>query len=104
MDLVIVFIHTYIGEIVAAMQIVLVVLISIVLLQVNATRKKVMKITSAVQQYLAVVMNDDANDLQHDVNTMQHSEGCSVSAPTDESMKEEEQNRLISAVLQEIFP
>lgn len=100
METVLVFTQTYADGILLGIQLVMVILLCVVIHKISVTKRKMDKITKAVEGYLSVIMEEDLSSAGKASDTGYADE-------TAENLKQqqiEEQNRLISAVLQEIFP
>lgn len=63
--------------------------------KVNRMQRKINAVTEKVGNYLTVIMASDPE---------QEEDAVSVRAEQERMRKEEEQNRIISSMLQEIFP
>ncbi len=68
--------------------------------KINKANKKIDAIVRSVEGYLSVILEDDENREMEQLQSAKRPETDS----DDKKVESEEQNRLISAVLQEIFP
>ena len=68
--------------------------------KINKANKKIDAIVRSVEGYLSVILEDDENQEMEQLQSAKRPETDS----DDKKVESEEQNRLISAVLQEIFP
>lgn len=66
--------------------------------KIHKTKKKIDAISQAVENYLSIIMEEELSERQDVVNDAPKIQ------KTAQQIREEEQNRLISSVLQEIFP
>ncbi|MCI5517806.1 MAG: hypothetical protein MR427_10005 [Roseburia sp.] len=97
MDQFIVWMHEYALPVMAGGQALLFIGMLVLIHKINGMRRKADRIISGVEKYLTIVMEEESSQ------SVQASEKT-LSGSTKEPMDEEAQNRLISTVLQEIFP
>lgn len=97
MDQFIVWMHEYAMPVMAGGQALLFIGMLVLIHKINGMRRKADRIISGVEKYLTIVMEEESGQ------SVQASERA-LSGSTKEPMDEEAQNRLISTVLQEIFP
>lgn len=99
--------QAYEEEIMLGMMAFLLILSIISLLQISATRRKLNHVVKTVQDYLEAVCEEES--MNSEAGMQQSSEkNPAIHTGADEkaakNAKDEEQSRIISAVLQEIFP
>lgn len=96
MNEIIVFLQTYGIGIIFILNCVCVVILAISLQKISKTKKKLEQVTTYVQEYIDAVMKEEviSNSNIEENQTQQN----------DTAQLKEQQNSLISAVLQEIFP
>lgn len=97
MDQFIVWMHEYAMPVMAGGQALLFIGMLVLIHKINGMRRKADRIISGVEKYLTIVMEEETGQ---SVQTSEKTISGSVKEPLDE----ETQNRLISTVLQEIFP
>ncbi|MCI5857847.1 MAG: hypothetical protein MR016_10880 [Agathobacter sp.] len=68
--------------------------------KINKANKKIDAIVKSVEGYLSVILEEDENREAEQPQNVK----CLKADSDDKKVESEEQNRLISAVLQEIFP
>lgn len=83
-----------------AWNVLLFLLMIIAIHKMNQTKKTLDHITGAVEGYLSAILSDEERTTEPVSEDLRRTESESGACHS----KEEEQNRLISAVLQEIFP
>lgn len=69
--------------------------------KINKTNKKIDAVVKSVEDYLRVILEEDDADSKDTVGQAQRVKRAALDDREEES---EEQNQLISAVLQELFP
>lgn len=98
--------QTYEKEIMLGMMAFLLVLSMISLLKISATKRKLTHVVKLVQDYLEAVCEEETEKPAVSIKNLP--EETSIHTDTEEKIvkktKDEEQSRIISAVLQEIFP
>lgn len=92
--------QAYIQEISLGIQVILLVLFCIMAHKITVTKQKIDMITKTVEEYFAAVMEEETTESITAVDAENPKENASIL----KQQQEEEQNRLISSVLQEIFP
>lgn len=97
MDQFIVWMHEYAMPVIAGGQVLLFMGMLVLVHKINGMRRKADRIISGVEKYLTIVMEEESDQI-----AAASEKACLGS--TKEPMDEEAQNRLISTVLQEIFP
>ena len=103
------FLQNYGVGIVIGCDCVLIAILIVCLKKVRATKKKLDMVTDCVQNYLSVIMDEESAEggeeaKQQQKEPRQINMEETVLRDDAKSRVEEEQNRLISTVLQEIFP
>ena len=103
------FLQNYGVGIVIGCDCVLIAILIVCLKKVRATKKKLDMVTDCVQNYLSVIMDEESAEggeeaKQQQKEPKQINMEETVLRDDAKSRVEEEQNRLISTVLQEIFP
>lgn len=97
MTMVMTWIQTYWKELLFGLfwgiQVLLLIFLAVVVHRTSMIKKKMNQITSKVGEYLNVVMQEDDEKPEEEVKTV-----------SLQRQMEEEENRLISSVLREIFP
>ena len=109
MNEVLTFLQNYGVGIVIGCDCVLIAILIVCLKKVRATKKKLDMVTDCVQNYLSVIMDEESAEggeeaKQQQKEPRQINMEETVLRDDAKSRVEEEQNRLISTVLQEIFP
>ena len=109
MNEVLTFLQNYGVGIVIGCDGVLIAILIVCLKKVRATKKKLDMVTDCVQNYLSVIMDEESAEggeeaKQQQKEPKQINMEETVLRDDAKSRVEEEQNRLISTVLQEIFP
>lgn len=98
MEKVLDFYNTYGIGVIGALILLLMIVTSVLIHKINIIQKRMNTIAVEVKRYLALVMEEDqAEELR--AKAIANAEGNQ-----QKKRQEEEQNRLISAVLEEIFP
>lgn len=98
MDKVLAFYNTYGMEITGIFILLLVIITCVQIHKINVIKKRMNSIAVEVKRYLAIVMEEEQPD---EVQTADLHNARKIQ---QKQRQEEEQNRLISAVLEEIFP
>lgn len=103
------FLQNYGVGIVIGCDCVLIAILIVCLKKVRATKKKLDMVTDCVQNYLSVIMDEESAEGGEEAKQQQKEPRQinieeTVLRDDAKSRVEEEQNRLISTVLQEIFP
>ncbi len=103
------FLQNYGVGIVIGCDCVLIAILIVCLKKVRATKKKLDMVTDCVQNYLSVIMDEESAEGGEEAKQQQKEPKQinieeTVLRDDAKSRVEEEQNRLISTVLQEIFP
>ena len=103
------FLQNYGVGIVIGCDCVLIAILIVCLKKVRATKKKLDMVTDCVQNYLSVIMDEESAEGGEEAKQQQKEPTQinieeTVLRDDAKSRVEEEQNRLISTVLQEIFP
>ena len=109
MNEVLTFLQNYGVGIVIGCDCVLIAILIVCLKKVRATKKKLDMVTDCVQNYLSVIMDEESAEGGEEAKQQQKEPRQinieeTVLRDDAKSRVEEEQNRLISTVLQEIFP
>lgn len=109
MNEVLTFLQNYGVGIVIGCDCVLIAILIVCLKKVRATKKKLDMVTDCVQNYLSVIMDEESAEGGEEAKQQQKEPKQinieeTVLRDDAKSRVEEEQNRLISTVLQEIFP
>ncbi len=95
---IIAFAQTHTDGILLIAQVLTVAFICVTIHKINMTKKRIDSITEAVENYLEVVMEEESSPKTVIVNDAQEN------IKSTRQNREEEQNHLITAVLEEIFP
>ncbi len=100
MEMLIAAVQAHMQEIMLGIQFLLLLLFCIMAHKITVTKRKMDAISKAVEEYLTAVMEEEAKEEAMSENIKNFEEN----AINLKRQKAEEENRLISAVLQEIFP
>ncbi len=99
--------QTYEAEIMLGMMVFLLILSVLSLLKISATKRKLNHVIHTVQNYLEAVCEEESTSPETGMAQCSETEPVmqkGMDKKPEKSSKDEEQSRIISAVLQEIFP
>jgi Sec-independent protein translocase protein TatA len=97
------FLQNYTGGLLLLGMLILIVCAVVQLHKIKKLSRKIGRVVKAVEEYLAVVMGDeDSAEAEQLPQTEATTE--TLTRNSEKEDKQEEQSRLVSAVLQEIFP